>query len=408
VDALRAQTAALAGQLRGAELAAELAQTDPVLYERVRPRFEKLFHVRWEELRQLQRDVEKGVEAGLCWGALGKLREECEALFRESLACVQGASMRGSGLDEGLCSLADALLDELARRGDGIRWDRFTILADAEAFAGMSGIIRLRFPETGLWNLPVAAHELGHFVGPKLERRDVRDVSSHPFQEVLEREATGDGWVVPSGRRPGARIRAFVHEFFADVFATYALGPAYACTCVILRLDPLGADREEERHPSALRRAHAIFRTLDAMNASAGGLVPPFAKVTRVLRDAWDASLQGAGTDGRLDPQHAARLDLFLDELLDLLRRELPGVRYDRLAWLRAERLADEMSRGGSAPASLAPGDGIADVLNAAWLARLGVGEEDAQRLARIESRALDACRTLPGVPDAPGTIPQQ
>jgi hypothetical protein len=398
VDALHAKTAALVEQLGAAERGMAVVQADPALYARVRPRFEKLFLARWEKLRTLQKDVEAGVSADLCWRDLIEERTRCEALFRECLACMQGASVRRAGLDGGLCHLADALLHHLGSLGDRIRWDRFTILADGEAFAGMAEIIRLRFPETGVWNLPVVAHEFGHFVGPELETRDVRGVSSHPFQEVLEREANGDGWIVGrAARPPAARIRAFLHEFFADVFATYALGPAYACTCVFLRLDPVDADREGATHPSALRRAHAIFRTLEAMDAAEGGLVPTYAAVTAALRATWARTLAGAGHPGvAVDAEHAARLDPFLDELYAMLRRELPTLRYGRPAWLRAERLAAGMDPDRGSPALTAV-DTIPDVLNAAWLARLDAASQDPYRVGRIGERALDACRTLAG-----------
>ena len=107
-------------------------------------------------------------------------------LFEESLALVEGALVRGAKLDNGLCQIADALLDELRTKAD-VAWGRFTILAEGEFFGEMAQIIRLRFPEVSIWNLPIAAHEFGHFVGPELKQPGPFGTFRYPFQEELRK-----------------------------------------------------------------------------------------------------------------------------------------------------------------------------------------------------------------------------
>jgi hypothetical protein len=376
------QVNALEDQLARVVLDLETMLVAPRLHERVHIRLEKLVAQRQQELKQLRKEIESGVGLDVCWPAYRALQRDCTALFRECLACIQGALARRAQLDEGLCDIADQLLDGLSKQGGGdIPWQRFTILADGDSFIDMAGIIRVRFPETSIWNLPVVAHEFGHYVGPVLEVTDAQGRSSHPFQNILEREARRD-----------PRNRGYVHEFFADLFATYALGPAYACTCILLRFDPVDATKSGNSHPAASARVHTILRCLELTDGAGSAMMRPFGFITQELRSRWQRLCRSAGDATELSPDVVAPLNELIDELYGLLTSELPNVRYDKTGWLRAQRLA--MSLDGKGALDIQREDTIADVLNAGWLLRFD-RENEPYRITQLGERVRDACAAM-------------
>ena len=169
------------------------------------------------------------------WETLAKVRSETALPMVECLAFALGPLVRGipwqgdRGLDNGFCDLADEMLRELGVRSPQ-NWSRRTVLSDSEFITDPAQIIRIRFPVTSIWDLPVAAHEFGHLLGQG---------SRSPLQPRIEALAYG------------YQERNWVHEHFADLFATYVLGPAFACTCLLTRFDPsMDPTVNSETHPS--------------------------------------------------------------------------------------------------------------------------------------------------------------
>jgi hypothetical protein len=355
------------------------------LQARLEPRLRRELAAQRKALGRVRKAVTEERAAELCWEMHRKAQARCRSFFAEWITCVQGAAMRAAGTDGGMCTVADALLDELASRGDGIGWGGFTVPAAGERFSDTADVIRLRFPEAGVWNLPVAAHEFGHYVGPVLKERDAEGRFVHPFDELLRRESLGDGWIVEGTGATPARIQQFVHEYFADAFAAWTLGPAYACTCVFLRFDP--GTPTGSAHPSDAARAYAVLRTLEGLGGPGAGFDDPFPGVAAYLRDAWAKAAGAAGAAGDWHPP--PRLDGLLDEMVALLRAALPLLRYDAAAWNRAQALSPAL-----APAEPDPdppqGAALVDVLNAAWRARLAhPGDEAAGREVARKAMAV-------------------
>jgi hypothetical protein len=200
-----------------------------------------------DEIEQIPRRQAPGRLAAW-WKGLGASRHESDKLFSECLAYAIGPLTRGlptqegDSLDGGLCAIADEMLEELTVPADQL-WSRRSVLSDSEFMGEATRIIRLRFPVSGIWDLPVAAHEFGHLLG-----------LGSKFRGEIERLAQGDN------------ERNWVHEHFADLFATYVLGPAFACTCLLTRFDPSSdPNRQSHTHPSDGLRAWAISWTLTEM-----------------------------------------------------------------------------------------------------------------------------------------------
>jgi len=147
----------------------------PDLRESVNVLFAGFIQRKTEALAALARTVSNGVSVGRGalvphWLQFEEHVVECDKLLREYFAFVEGALVRSAGLDNRICDLADEYLRHLARVTT-VDWTRMTILADSEFFAPMTDIIRMRYPHFSIWNLPVLAHEFGHFATPRLQDR---------------------------------------------------------------------------------------------------------------------------------------------------------------------------------------------------------------------------------------------
>lgn len=379
---LSAQIPALLDDLKQAQRTlVRMAAIEPELYERVRRRFEDQIEQRRQEVSELGARVRSELSEREAWLALDKARKDCHSLFAESLAYAQGALARQNDLDRGLCRLADGLLDEICDRGD-VQWRRITILAESDFFGNTAQIIRLTFPEAGIWNLPLAVHELGHYIGPRIEaeRQESRiRGSTRPFQDLLDVEQ----------ERKDNRAWSYLHEQFSDVFATYTIGPAYGFTCIRTRFNPAFAYVDDYEHPAAAKRVYLILGTLERMNRAAG-LASPYTNIIDVLRRTWNDLVTGAAEPGELEPAAVAALDQRLEALYTMLDRYMRLMRYDGFA--RVHDLATELLPSASLP-SVSGKTGIADVLNAAWLCR--IQSDDSSILPAVTERALQACNDI-------------
>src|SRR5262249_44677181 len=151
------------------------------------------------------------------WGELSQLMRDAAPVFDECLAFVQGSWARRHDLDEGLCTMADDLLEDLAYRSD-IGWTRFTLLATSEFYRDTADIIRIAYPDVSFWSLPLAAHEFGHYIGPELvDTRSGR--REYPLQTRLK-EADA---ALPAQQKVGVQTKSahtkkwqHLQEHFAD------------------------------------------------------------------------------------------------------------------------------------------------------------------------------------------------
>jgi hypothetical protein len=371
---LMAQIGALAENLDRAERALSAPQIDPELRKAVHNRFGWLIGDKKKELRTLRKQVEGGLSMDLCWEGFRRTRKECGDLFSECLAFLEGALVRSAGLDDGICKVADALLAYLSYHAD-IPWSRFTIMAEGEFFTRLTEIVRLRFPEFSVWNLPIAAHEFGHFVAEEIRK----DGPSDLFMTILQ----GEG-----NLKPEERDKRFLHEQFADLFAVYALGPAFACTCILLHFDPGTADQDGREHPADAKRVHFILGALEEMDKA--DWKRPYAGIIKYLREMWQGSREAARKSEPLTPEIIGQLNNRLNELyVRVVDKRLAGVRYT--SWSRASVLAPELLSDKEPAQLLKDFKGeitLPDLLNAAWLCRI----QDWENSNQIGQRALGLC----------------
>jgi hypothetical protein len=384
---IRAQVRALQEQLGWAEKS--LAEAD--IAERVRDAAKNGFGVLFNRRRGELEKLAGAAASADKWKMLSKSGQQCAELFQECLGFLGGALMRDKGAEGGICDIAESLLyqlsDDLPRT---VTWDGVTLLAEANFFTETTGLVRLPFPDYGIWNLPIAVHELGHFVGPRFS--DGGD--GFPFRDLLCEKKLNNCLKAEklSDEELETQI-SHLRELFSDLFAVYAVGPAYACSCLLLSFNPADetACEDSETHPSHARRAHLILTALDQMSKSEPG--QPYENVVNTLRGLWSANLAAAGRDDCLSDKDGAAVKYQLFPLYTMVNAHLSTVRYagrDRARRLRETLLSDE-----EPSALLKPEDRLADVINAAWGWRLNQEQEDDDEVHRVQLKAAALCREI-------------
>ncbi|NUK01528.1 hypothetical protein [Streptomyces lunaelactis] len=368
---LRTRVESLIGQIGAARTSGQAI--GPELRGRVATRLTTAFHLRGVEARELLTEIDDGVAPTTLWPKLYRLQLELDELFEETLSLVEGAALRAARLDEGYCQLADVLLDEIGGKTP-VAWDSFTVLGTEEIYARSTRVIRVRSPGRSFWDLPVVAHEYGHFAGPAVTV-DGGARTVHPLEDLLDDARKGS----PSAYWP------WLHELFADTFASYVLGPAYGLVCAFDRFDPAVARHGTETHPAPNLRIAAIGAALDRLNQD-----HLYDQALNAMRAVWSSGTAEAGTED--EEGLTAPFDSWIDACMTFMSGHLSQARYE--GWWTvlevAQHFGDEESDGlvrrRSGP------DGayrMCDIVNAGWLARIHAVDARARlRIAR-QARSL-------------------
>jgi len=387
-----AQAQALLDQFDWAGEMLRSNQLDKKIRDAASRRFSVFLEKHKAELRKLRDAVADGDALETSWGSLADFRKDYRDFFQECLGLLGGSLIRERKLDGGLCEIADALLRDIGERT--IPWSGFCVLAEGNFYTETSEVVRLPFHDRSVWSLPVAAHELGHYVGPR-----IKDGNEEPlFKAALE---VRKGLAGPE-EGDLKRLERHYHEFLADLFALYTLGPAYACACLLLRFSPadrvrVGEQRrpavceDGETHPSHARRADLmllVLKQLDKAGAGYGGM-------HNFLAGAWKENVKAAGLAACLETKGWPKTQFLSDDLYPIVTEWLPKkARYD--GWSRAVGLRDDLKKGTPPQEACGDEDRIADVLNAAWLWRVEAGPDD-WKSGAVSDRALKYCREIMG-----------
>jgi uncharacterized protein YbdZ (MbtH family) len=301
------------------------------------------------------------------------------SVFQEYVDIAAGLSLRGTGMDEHFCAMADWLSDHWTPVVSLPYW--FAIPARQDS-AAKSRIIRLGFPEWTIWALPLFAHEFGRIL-----------VDEYPeFQELVDDLADP----IPSDPRPDLNddtvdrerlARAVrIRTVLADAFGTYVMGPAYACACLLLKLDPAEVGQPMQEQCCDRLRAQVVLATLDKVNP---GLQSNLADVIATLRDSWTAALTQLGPT-QSDDREMTLVEAVVNRTVAALelieeQNETP-IKFDDEAWGKAQGQAEKYfgdlvpnaeppdadpSVSTESPTFKLDGVTLPAVLNAAWSQRL-------------------------------------
>lgn len=285
------------------------------------------------------------------WPALAELERLTQLLASETLAVLGGISIRARGLDSEAGDLPEALLAAVAGKM-ALGYEFITVPSGSEFIDVLSDVIRVRYPGTGVWDLPVVLHEFGHFLVGHLPRSAEPSVSA-----IIERE-----------RAASPKRGYFADELWADTFAAYVGGPAYAFSAMV-RFDAASAAEDDPpSHPSAMKRAAAIRLTLERSQAAwqrrrraAGSLEAPITSA----RDLWRDRLRVAGVPAEPDARDRTWAEDLAGQYISILDRDWPRLRYDDARYAAAIRRGLDDGQP-----ELPRGAGLIDVLNGGWWAR--------------------------------------
>ena len=378
LDALEQDVGRFAGALAAAPVGGRLGV-----------RFEALLQSLRHDLATLERQQAAGGVPAALWSELRLLAADLARFSAEYLRCLQGERLRAAEVDGGFLAVCDALLAGVAWRSD-LPLDRDAAVGDGESYAGLTDVVGVRFPAFDVWSLPVALHELGHSVAVRSRDPRPRGGFEDDFAGLAAEHREGlrrslDGKVDPPAlERLLTEAGHHLHEQFADLFALYTGGPAFACTCVLLRFDPGAAYEASSGHPSDAQRTAVLLALLPEIDES-------YAALAARLSATWGSAVAAAGLEA--PPQDGFERQVATGRrVLELLRRNLPArAGYD--GWARAFGLAGELVSKTALGAVATAGVRMEDVINAAWLARLR-SEKDVRRLER---RAFELARRVAG-----------
>lgn len=387
--------AAQAAQARADLLRIEVLLSDARLgdvHQRIRDRFQVLVRRTVADLDRLAEQAARRGATQDIWTRFGTQRVQVARISSEALAFVQGIQMRASGLDGGVGLVTDRMLAGLAERS-GL--DRSVMVAfdDREFLDHTVGMVRLRFPDTSVWGLPILVHELGHHVAATLPDANPQLRGTQPVLGYVS--AAADQEARAGGDR--AQARSWLQELFADVFATFALGAAYPLAVIFLRAVPDQYADATATHPSWRRRVLTMLETLAAMAESAAD--PSVAMAYRLMAQkrvlpAW----RGLVGDEAPDDAAAKLARRQATDMVDLLSRNTPDrLRYrpppsiERLVAL-FEDVATHPLHGPEELLEPPAGTEVAHVLNAAWRCRLAHPASGPDVIDRISRAALHCC----------------
>jgi hypothetical protein len=371
------------------------------------------------------------------WRRYLRIYDDSRDIFGECLEFVGGLAIRSHQYDDQICKLADELIRSCATESIGRRWESLTVPAAPDALAKtLARMVRLRFPDWTVWTLPFTAHEYGHVVVAELsELKDfVRDIASTQAADRIDEVMTRvDGAELPHrldaeerarldselrnlaqdalrdwltarrvdqssfGQRSGAvrqfgaeqlalAVRAGERELadaelrratvlVADAFATYTMGPAYACAALLLHFLPA----QPARDAGHAERAHIVLRTLERMNATGDN---SYQDVITQVTAGWERVVSGPGAAISLTPAQTEELDGLLEDLWPLFELYLrKTARFEHAAekdgWLAAKKVSlDWRTSLRDHPDQPLRTEGLGvvrlrDALNAAWYCRL-------------------------------------
>lgn len=372
----------------GAQVAHELAELDQLLasLEAVLPARSGVGRVvldRFELLINGLRTKLARIPDADAWAELAKLRRSIAEIKQEALAFVQGVLLRERPLDNGIGAVGERLLAELLER-TGEERKVLLAVSDNEFFKHTVSMVRGRFPDVSVWNLPILAHELGHHVAATLPHSDpALHEEDRPVMTYLSEEADDETSFAGVER---AVALAHLHELFADVYATYVLGAAYPLNMVTLSASPDGFGASSRTHPSWSRRVHTIRAVADVLGVGgvgAAGYRDLATTISRIWREI-------AGTDDSTADERAVA-ELQAGAMVKLLvEHAFPRARYDM-----PERVNEIVIEPDQPFVALDDQVTLTDVLNAAWRWRIENWGSPAWLIDGVSRRALELTQQM-------------
>ena len=297
------------------------------------------------------------------WVDYGNGLRDSQHLLRSYREIIGSLAIRNQDLDNQLLYVADELIRVCMTVS--ISDDNYHLLVHSVIFSDAfsqthARIIRLRFPAWTIWNLPLVAHEVGQVAHAWVLKQERDHDNSAPL--LTSFMANQRAYLIANDaclkklhqsvdddpQQSDRRLRAEdwadsrLRVLLADVFATYTMGPAYACSAIMLRLNPTAEPQRDM--PADVQRAHVILSTLRCMNEVDGPLLKTYDNVIKLLEDSWGKALDQGTPGSKLtdsDTEH-------LKQLAKTFTRDVApntfttSAQYPKDGWKKAEQWAKD------------------------------------------------------------------
>jgi hypothetical protein len=278
-------------------------------------------------------------------------------VFDEYLDFLAGLALRDGGFDGQMCQMADELIAKVERMAE-LCVGSLAIPTHHEIVSSTlaRSLIRLGYPEWTIWALPLVAHEFGHVLAQNQGIQGLIERESSALAALYRREQIDDA---------NNQFRYYLEEHIADIFATYMMGPAYACAAILLRLELSFTNRTELIQPPPAQRAAVIFATLDKINSE--GMHRPYTSIIQKLKVEWEAALTQTKQISNSRPELNAILERCLEHTYRILNASgflNPPTAAILNDWPR--KLSSQHEK-----IQVTGNDDLREVLNAAWICRL-------------------------------------
>lgn len=350
------------------------------------------------ELTKVEKDLVKAppldhAAVSAAWVRYAKTLGDSQGLLRECLEIIGTLAIRTKDLDHKILYVADELIRDCMTLSTGDPHYYLLVHSLGATFSKTRArIIRLRFPEWTIWDLPLVAHELGQVaITEILVREQAEDETLRTLTRFLanqqdslvasdpdlnkKHQAAGEQ-ATEAERWAQNRVRVFL----ADAFATYTLGPAYACSAIMLRLSPSAVAQPDV--PSDSQRGHVIMSMLRWMNDKAP-IPKPYSDVIAHLDKAWQNTFDRSNPGSKPGPNQQAHLE----QLAEVFYLTLNGTamyphQAPRDGWRKAQEWSgawlDQWRKNLPLKVPVDAVGKLRDVLNATWLCRLEIDESPA------------------------------
>lgn len=315
------------------------------------------------------------------------IAEVCDRYFDEYVELLRGMALRevGYGDDDVDIGHVFSIADRMPRLWapvNGWAWGSLALPARMEQNALTdSGVLRIGFPEWTIWALPLVQHDFGRMFVNNW-RKFVNDQPS---------DAVDDG-------------------LLADACATLVTGPAYACAALLLRLDP----RRVGPQATETLRSATIIRALLEVTGDSGSVL---SVLTDRLRTEWHDAVSAAGAKPELFDEAigSPAVESAVERAVKLLSDTttvLGGKPQWTTSWSTITTLAKQLRDDEAGQIDLKDARDAGDrpvaitfLLNAAWLARIGLipAEEAEDAMITVIARGALSQLRAPTPPRSDG-----
>jgi hypothetical protein len=331
----------------------------------------------------------------------GEQHDVLEELYVDYVDLLGGLALRDKGFDEGICQLAEELIEIIQRNNNSTYYDpassSLAIPSRQSALCmRLSSVIHIGFPEWTIWALPFAAHEFWHVVISKQPNYDnsllnfVKNNLLNTMQDLSEKPHLDNLVMIIDKSSEDIKKYNLVQELLADAFATFVMGPAYAFASILLRFDPSVVCERENCYASDPRRVYAVLRILKLESEGGYRGIGNYGRIISDLESEWN----NASEKNKNFPPNCidAELKCWIKAIWKYLDTNYRVIAYSTNSWqVIKDNWIGPMWHHKGSEINLKGDESVRDVLNAAWLCRITNCNNGIADMEDVDNIAIEA-----------------